>query len=276
MKGDYTMIRKVLIFVFIFIGVNAGPAFAVCPIPHLTIVSKQNPYSTGDQITLTVNHEKGVTIEFKFESRAIKTNKLFDPDFPYNPDNNTKVTNISTGAGTITQGQVVETMSGQWRGYARARCLVGQPDKKKPQQTITSGWSAPVEFTVLDKGSNGLFGSVRTDPASYTGVCPKTITAYGRIQSYMGGTTVNYSWLLSDGQTSPGGVLTFSTPGIQDTNPMGFVVGGKTFGQYKDPPHSGLISLIINGQKAWPPSASYQVNCTVGLDKIQPVRKKLP
>ena len=262
------MIRKVLIFVFIFIGVNAGPAFAVCPIPQLTIVSKQNPYRTGSQITLTVNHEKGVTIEFKFESRAIKTNKLFDPDFPYNPDNNTKVTNISEGgAGTITQGQVVETTSGQWRGYARARCL----------PTIASDWSAPVEFTVLDKGSSGLFGSVRTDPASYTGVCPKTIWAYGRIQSYMGGgTKVGYSWLLSDGQTSPGGVLTFSTPGVQDTNPMGFPVGDKTVCQYKDPPHSGQISLIINDQKAWPPSASYQVNCTVGLDKAQPVRKKLP
>jgi len=268
------MIRKVLIFVFIFIGVIAGSAFADCPVPQLTIVD-QHVYYTGDQILLRVNHTQGAMIDFKFDYRNINVH-LFGPDLPYQTDNSTKVTNLSVGD-TLMGGQVVENQSGQWRGYARARCTLGQSNKMTPPPTAMSGWSTPVEFTVLDKGSNGIFASVRTDPASYVGACPKAISAYARIQSHMPGKAVTYSWLVSDRQTAPGGNLTFSSPGIQDIGPEGFPVGGQSSNQYKDPPHSGAIFLIVNGQKALAPSATYQVTCTLSpVIKTPIINKKFP
>ncbi len=270
------MIRKSIIFVLIFIGVTVGSASAVCPVPQITIASK-HIYFTGDQIYLQVSHAQGVMIDFKFDYKNINTD-LFSPDKPYQTDYATKVANLSV-ADTTTQGTVTENQSGHWKGYARARCTLGQPNKMTPPPTATSDWSSPVEFTVLDKGSNGIFATVRTDTPSYSGSCPKTVVAYAKIQAFLPGTTVNYSWLLSDGQTAPGGKLTFSTPVIQDTGAIGFVVGGQSAGQYKDPPHSGPIYLVINGQKAafTMPAASYQVNCTLSpVIKAPITNKKFP
>ncbi len=270
------MIRKSLIFVFIFIGIIAGSASADCPMPLITI-NDNHVFWTGDQIYLQVNHAKGVTIDFKFEFKNIYVN-LFSPDPPYTTDNVTQVANLAV-EDTWTQGSITENRPGQWRAYARARCTLGQPNNMMPPPTAMSDWSPPVEFTVLIKGSNGIFASVRTDPESYSGACPKTVLAYARIRAFfVPGTTVNYSWLLSDGQTAPGGKLTPSTPVIQEVGPMGFIVGGQSSGQYKDPPHSGTISLVVNGQMAFPmPAASYQVNCTLSpVIKAPITNKKFP
>lgn len=255
------MIRKSLIFAFLFIGIAIEAISADCVVPQLTIQGNPRVYYTDDQIYIRATHTKGAYIEFKFEYRSITTD-LFGPDKPYQTDYNTKVTDISK-QDIFTDGRITEsTTTGHWKGYARAKCMLGEPNPKQPQQTYVTDWSAPIEFVFLDKGSDGIFATVKTDPASYTGACPKTVLAYARIRSFFKNNTVNYSWQLSGGKTSPGGTLSFSTPGVQDTASIGFPVGVTGSGTYTDPPHSGLIYLIINGKKALPlPGAGYQVNC---------------
>ena len=53
----------------------------------------------------------------------------------------------------------------------RKPVFTGTAEHNRRQQRRATG--APLEFPVLDKGSNGVFASVRADPATYTGACPK-------------------------------------------------------------------------------------------------------
>ena len=195
------MIRKSLMFVFLFIGIAVEALSAGCIVPEFIIEGNTRVYSTGEQVYVRAKHSDGATIEFKFEYRNITTN-LFGPDKPYQADYVTKVTDLVV-QDPYTRGKITENQSGHWKGYARAKCTLGQPDKMKPQPTAVTDWSAPIEFVFLDKGSDGIFASVKTDPASYTGACPKTVWTYAKIRSFYQQGTVNYSWQLSDGRRTP-------------------------------------------------------------------------
>jgi hypothetical protein len=147
--------------------------------------------------------------------------------------------------------------------YVRSRCYLGEQNKAAPQPTAASDWSAPLEYIVLEKGSDGIVATVRTNPATFSGDCPVTICADAAVQSYYR-KPVNFSWLLSDGKAAPGGNLSFSSSlEIKETGLTCFPVGTGSGGSWTDPPHSGQIYLVVNGKKAFPmPQAGYQVNCS--------------
>lgn len=273
------MIRKSLVFVLFFVVVASQPVFAQCPVPQLKILDSNKIHYTGEKIHIHVNHAQNVKVEFKFDYRNINV-KLFGQPNPYQTDYATKVADVVETETTL-DGTITENQSGFWKAYARSRCTLGQPNKMAPQPTAVSDWSAPVEFIYLNQGTDGIFASVKVEPAAFSGMCPVTIFASARIQAYYPNTTVNYSWLLSDGQTAPGGTLTFNSQEIKDTGTIGFPVGTNWSGGgssgYKDPPHSGLIYLVVNGKKAFPmPGAGYQVKCTQDSMGKSRIKQKLP
>jgi hypothetical protein len=243
----------------------AQSAFAQCPAPQFVNATNMQIHRTGESFPISVKHPANAKVEFKFEYRNINT-KLFGEPNPYQPDTYTKLANIvqsaAVGAESTTAGTITEIQSGFRKAYVRSRCVLGQASNTTPPPSAVSAWSAPLEFIVLDKDSDGIFASVQVNPATFSGDCPVTICADAAIQSYYR-TPVNFSWLLSDGKTAPGSALSFNAPlEVKGTDLICFPIGATSSPGWTDPPHSGQIYLVVNGKKAFPmPGAGYQVNC---------------
>jgi hypothetical protein len=258
--------RFILVLPLVLLGA-ARAAFAQCPMPQFVNTANLKIHQTGEAFPVSVKHAPNAKVEFKFEYRNINTKLFGEPD-AYQPDTATKVANIvqsaAIGAESTTGGTITENQSGFWKMYVRSRCYLGEPNKAAPQPTAASDWSAPLEFVVLEKGGDGIVASVRVNPPTFAGDCPVQLCADAAVQSYYR-KPVNFSWMLSNGKTAPGGTLTFdSSFQVKETDLICFPVGAGNAPGWTDPPHTGQINLVVNGKTAFPmPQAGYQVNCAL-------------